>query len=211
MSGHVARVYLIAWSIACVAAGLLLLRERKRIELCSRSYWLYLARTWKLVTFALAAAGLTLLARYADDPTWDSVDAVFMSALAFATAPWTIGTFFKIIQHRCDGSRAFIATVVWLFSASWSYDLYLLIRDGSYPVTWWANLFASSLLYLAAGLFWNLDWTDRRGWVFGFTEEGWPTSRSGGSFRRVLLPALVLMGVIGVAVLLLAWPVGRWR
>jgi hypothetical protein len=34
---------------------------------------------------------------------------------------------------------------------------YLWMRDGHYPVTWWANLLASSVLYLCAGLFWNLD------------------------------------------------------
>jgi hypothetical protein len=56
-----------------------------------------------------------------------------------------------------------VALCLWLFSASWSYDLYLLLRDGSYPVTWLANLFASSLLYLSAGLFWNLHWTARTG------------------------------------------------
>jgi len=180
MSRGVAQGYLAAWSTVCVIAAGLLVWNRQRVELCSRSYWLYLAKPWKLVTFAMAAAGVTLIAPYIGDPTWDYVDAAFMSTLTFSTAPWVVGTFFRATLRGFDGFRTFIAAALWLFSASWSYDVYLLIRDGYYPVTWWANLVASSVLYFAGGLFWNLDWNAARGWTFGFTEEGWPPIESGG-------------------------------
>jgi hypothetical protein len=209
MSRGQAYAYLVAWGTVCVIAAGLLFWNRQRNGLCSRSYWHYLSRPWKLVTFLVAATGLTLIAPYTGDPTWDYIDAAFMSALAFSTAPWVVGTFFRAFRRRSDGPHVFIGAAVWLFSASWSYDLYLLLRDGYYPVTWWANLVASSVLYLAAGLFWNLDWDAERGWTFGFTEEGWPRSQSGASFRRVLLPALLFMALISVVTLLFAWPSGK--
>jgi len=37
---------------------------------------------------------------------------------------------------------------VWLFSASWFYDLYIVLRDGSYSPYWLPNLFLSSILYI---------------------------------------------------------------
>ena len=43
------------------------------------------------MTFVVATAGITLIAPYSGDPTWDYVDSVFMSVLAFATAPWVVG------------------------------------------------------------------------------------------------------------------------
>lgn len=209
MSSGPAYAYLVVWCTLCVIAVGLMVRNRRRLELFSSSYWRYLARPWKLVTFGLAAAGLTLIAPYTGDPTWDYIDAVFMSVLAFSTAPWVLGTFFRACRRRSADSHVFIATVTWLFSSSWSYDLYLLMRDGYYPVTWWANLVASSVLYLAAGLFWNLDWSSEGGWRFAFTSEGWPHSQPGTSFRRVLLPALLFMVLITVVTILFAWPVGR--
>ncbi|MBC3918102.1 hypothetical protein H8L32_11490 [Undibacterium sp. CY18W] len=36
---------------------------------------------------------------------------------------------------------------MWMFSASWCYDLYLLLRDGVYPLTWEANIYAPSVMY----------------------------------------------------------------
>ena len=202
------RAYLVAWSSLCLIALGLLWKNRRRLELCSRAYWLCLAKPWKLVTFVVAAAGITLIAPYSGDPTWDYVDSVFMSALVFATAPWVVGRLFRAVRRRFEGSVVFIAVVLWLFSASWSYDGYLLLRDGYYPVTWWANLVASSVLYLAAGLFWNLDWTER-GWSFGFTEEEWPRRQSAGSFRQVLLPACLFMALVAAMTILFAWPLGR--
>jgi hypothetical protein len=103
------------------------------------------------------------------------VDAAFMSVLAFATAPWVVAA------------------------------LYLLLRDGYYPVTWLANLLASSVLYLCGGLLWNVDWTAGRGLGFAFTAERWPPGDSAATFRRVLGPALLLMGLVSAMILQLLW------
>lgn len=64
------------------------------------------------------------------DPTWDYVDAAFMSVLAFATAPWALGTLYGAVRGRATPEQIYVAVCVWLFSVSWSYDLYLLCRDG---------------------------------------------------------------------------------
>ncbi len=121
------------------------------------------------MTFVLAAAGITTIAPYTSDPTWDYVDAAFMSVLAFATA-------------------------------------YLLFRDGFYPVTWWANLVASSVLYLTAGLFWSLAWSPVAGGMFAFTQEGWPYApvTTTVAFRRIVWPALWFMLVVGIMILFFA-------
>ncbi len=99
--------------------------------------------------------------------------------------------------------NAYLALCVWLFSASWVYDTWLLIRDGRFPVTmWWPNLMASSSLYVMAGLFWNLDWRPARGTVFSFMEPDWPTSHGGPVFIRILWIGGVFMAVVGIMVLL---------
>lgn len=207
MSSGQAFAYVAAWGTVCIIAAVLLMRNRPRLALSSVSYWRYLVRPWKVVTFVVAALGITLIAPYTGDPTWDYVDAAFMSVLAFATAPWTVATFYRAVRRRAAGADVFIAAVIWLFSASWSYDLYLWMRDGDYPVTWFGNLVASSVLYLAAGLFWNLDWDAERGWCFGFTDERWPHAQPGASFRHVLVPAVLFMVLVGVMTVLFAWPI----
>lgn len=59
-----------------------------------------------------------------------------------------------------------------MFSASWSYDLYMYFKLGEYPITWLANIAASSVLYICAGLMWSLDNVPKRGIIFGFMEPG---------------------------------------
>lgn len=88
---------------------------------------------------------------------------------------------------------------------SWSYDLYLLARDGTYPMTWLVNLFASSILYLKAGLLWSLEITKDRAVVFGFMEPGWPLVAKTGSFLCIAwyaLPTMILATAMIVPFLL---------
>jgi hypothetical protein len=129
-----------------------------------------------------------------------------MSVLAFATAPWAVGTLYRAARRHATPGQICVAVSVWLFSASWSYDLYLLFRDGFYPVTWWVNLVASSVLYLAAGLFWSLAWSPSTGGMFAFTQEGWPHASvtTTAAFRRILWPALSFMLVVGIMILFFA-------
>ena len=94
--------YLAGYSLACVAAIFLMFRERNKLILFRRSYRRFLQSSWKLGTFAIAALAMTIMAPYTGDPTWDYVDASFMSILTFLTAPWAVGTLFLALRRQCD-------------------------------------------------------------------------------------------------------------
>lgn len=178
--------YIAAWSLACLLALLLFLRHPARFAIGQRAYWQFLGEPWKLATFAAGAALITLVAPYTGDPTWDYADGLFMSILCFTTAPWVVATFFFAAQRQRSGQELYTAVCCWLFSASWSYDIYLVWRDGDYPGTWWPNLFASSVIYLCAGLFWNLEWQTGRGVIFSFMRPGWPSRAAESAFLRLI-------------------------
>ena len=194
------RAYIAAWVALSVVAVLVVARSPRAFAIARRDYWRLLAAPWKLATFAVAAAGLTVIAPYSGDPTWDYADAAFMSVLAFTTAPFAVGALYKAARRRLPARHGFVAACVWLFSASWSYDLYILLRDGRYPPTWRANLLASSVLYASAGLLWSLEATSR-GASFAFLRDDWPTPLAGAHFSRVLALALPLMLLVGLMIL----------
>ncbi|HXF65089.1 MAG TPA: hypothetical protein VNK67_00115 [Burkholderiales bacterium] len=199
-------IYLAAWMVACLAAIAVFWRRRRAFAVSHATYWRFLFVPWKVITFAIAALGITLIAPYTGDPTWDHFDAAFMSVLTYLTAPWAVGAIYLSLRGRLPAFQAYAAACAWLFSASWSYDLYLLLRDGHYPGTWLPNLFASSVLYVAAGLLWNLDWRAGKGVVFAFTEPGWPAPPEAGAFRRIVWYALPFMIIAAVAILSFVWP-----
>ena len=199
-------VYIASWSLACLIAIGIFLRDHSTYALSHAAYWRFLFQPWKVITFLVATAGITVIAPYTEDPTWDYFDAIFMSVLAFTTAPWVMGVMYKAIRRELPVVQVYVAFCVWMFSASWSYDLYLLIRDGSYPITWLANIFASSLLYISAGLFWNLDWKPGRGVIFAFMDEGWPEPPSVSVFGKVFGYALILMIIVSAMILPFIWP-----
>ena len=178
--------YIAAWGFACMLALGLFLRSPAAFAVGRRSYWQFLGEPWKLATFIAGAALITLAAPYTGDPTWDYVDGLFMSVFCFTTAPWVVGTLFFTVRRQAGWTETYVALCAWLFSASWSYDIYLVWRDGEYPLTWFANLFASSVIYLAAGLFWNLEWQRGRGVIFSFMRDGWPSRPAESHFFRLL-------------------------
>ena len=196
------KYYIGAWSFACVVALGLFLRERASFAIGARRYWHLLGEPWKLATFVAGAALITLVAPYTGDPTWDYVDGLFMSVFCFTTAPWVVATLFFAARRQVTWSEAYVALCVWLFSASWSYDIYLVWRDGDYPSTWFANLFASSVIYLSAGLFWNLEWQRGRGVIFSFMRDGWPSRPTETAFLR-LLGYAVIFAVPAIAAVLM--------
>lgn len=78
-------LYTAFWIVACLSAVAVAVVQRRRIELFDGAYWRFLARPWRLTTFFVAAGSLIVVAPYTGDPTWDYVDATFMSVLACAT------------------------------------------------------------------------------------------------------------------------------
>jgi hypothetical protein len=166
--------YVGSWILACALAGWFVARDRSGYGIRSVAYWRLFTRTWKWATFIPAIIGLSVMAPYTGDPTWDWVDAGFMSLLTFLTAPWSVATFYRALRGRAGASRVYVAICLTLFSASWSYDAYILLRDGIFPPTWASNMVVSSAVYLCAGMFWNLEWRTESGAGFSFTRETWP-------------------------------------
>ncbi|HZR70541.1 MAG TPA: hypothetical protein VFB01_15975 [Burkholderiales bacterium] len=192
--------YMAVWGAACAAAVAIVARDPGAFPFLAPEYRRFLGVRWKVLTFAVAAVGLTGVAPYTGDPTWDYVDAAFQSVLTFIGAPWAVGTLYLFLRRAARPKQAFVAACVWMFSASWSYDLYILVRDGRYPDTWAINIVASSVLYLAAGLLWNLDWRPGRGVTFAFLEPEWLAVRTGTAFVRVLGYALPFMLIAAASV-----------
>ena len=189
------KIYTAVWSALCFCAVYFMLSQRHSFLFLTKQYQQFLFIKWKIITFLIATVGLTIVAPYSGDPTWTYFDSILMAVLTFFTAPWAVGTFYLAARRKASWRQLFVAFCLMLFSASWCYDLYLVIRDGSYPVTWLANMAASSVLYISAGMFWNLDYRPGRGPTFSFQEENWMLSNAGG-FNRILWYALPFM-IIG--------------
>lgn len=186
------QIYTLAWMAAVALAIGLMVARPGRYALLSADYRRFLGEPWKLVAFVLGGGFITFIAPYTNDPTWDRVDGFFMSVLCFTTAPWTVGVLFRAGRRQASLAEVYVAVCAALLSASWSYDIYLYWRDGEYPDTWLPNLFASSLIYLCAGLFWNLEWRPGRGVIFAFMRDGWPSPAPSKAPLRLLVYALVL-------------------
>jgi len=121
--------YMILWGLACLVAVVLMIRLKTTLELFQRTYWAGLVQGRKIVSFLVATTGLVIVAPYTGDPTWDYVDATFMSVLTYATAPWVVGTCYLTMRGMRRYLHTYIAICVWMFSASWSYDLYLELNE----------------------------------------------------------------------------------
>lgn len=186
------KVYIAFWAAACLAALALFLRRRSAFAIAQRRYWQFLGEPWKVASFLAGTALITLVAPYTGDPTWDYVDGFFMSVLCYTNAPWVVATLYFAARRQARADEVYVAVCAWLFSASWSYDIYLVWRDGDYPATWFPNLFASSVIYLCAGLFWNLEYAPGRGVIFSFMRSDWPSRAEGASPWRLAIYATIL-------------------
>ncbi len=192
-----ARFYILAWGFLCLVALLVGVQHRKSLAISRRAYWIGLSRRWKLATFTVAFLGIVLVAPRSGDPTWDYWDAAFMAVLTYVTAPWTLGVIVRAFRRRSlrhtTKVEVYVAVCVWLFSASFSYDIYLFLRDHHYPVTWWSNLLASSGLYGCGGAMWSLrgqgtasERQSARAVTFAFMRDDWPASLADGSVKPLL-------------------------
>jgi len=191
--------YISFWSVACLLAIQLAYSYRDKMVLFTVDYYYYITVPWKFVTFIIAITGMIIIAPYTGDPTWDYFDAFFMSVLAWYTAPWVIGVIFKNLTQKTNPVQLYVAICCWLFSVSWSYDLYILLRDGFYPITWWSNLVLSSILYLCAGLMWNLEYWPKVGMKFGFMRNDWPDKIEQKQLIRIFwfaLPFIILVSAL---------------
>ena len=128
-------------------------------------------------------------------------DAGFMALFTYVTAPWSVGILVLALRRRAGGLELYLAAVLWMLSTSWSYDAYILLRQGAYPPAWQANIVLSSVLYACAGMTWNLEWRPGLGVTFGFLQPGWPAAPSDRRFGRVAWMAAPLMALVAVLIL----------
>lgn len=171
---------------------LILLRRRKEIELFHREYWDYLFERWKLVTFLISGGFITLAGPYTSDPTWDMTNGGLMSLFTYLTAPWSVGILFLILKGQRSKWLLLPVFCFWFLAVVWSYDFYLYFRDGFFPEASLENFFLSGLLYLSAGLFWNLEETKEGKVLLSFMSDDWLRKRAS-RFRRIFWIALPLM------------------
>lgn len=189
--------YTVGWLLLCGFAVVLVVRQPQFFALLRREYWLLILEPWKVLTAVVATVGFMVMAPYTGDPTWDYIDAFFMSVMTYTTAPWCVGVLYRSAHRQERWQAWYVAVCSWFLSASWSYDLYIWIRDGYYPLTWTSNIVASSFLYLMAGLLWNLEWQPGRGLQFAFMAIDWPQPPLHRSWRIVWL-ALPIILVVAV-------------
>ena len=173
--------YIAIWGSFCVIALAIVLVDRKALSPEWRNYLRFLMVSWKLGIFIPALIFVTFAGRFTNDETWDVVTGFGMAALTFLTAPWSIGLVYQVFVRRRPARYLIVALALMLFSSSWFYDAYLLLRDGSYSHRWAGNLMLSPVIYIAAGLLWNLEarqtagFQDESGFGLSFVRADWPS------------------------------------
>jgi hypothetical protein len=198
--------YMACWIIISLVAIATYLRKPEAFSISSPGYRQFILVPWKLVTFVIATFSLTIIAPYTGDPTWDYFDSIFMSVFAFLGAPWVVGVLYLFARKKETATTLFVALCIWMFSTSWSYDLYIVLKDGHYPATWFANIFASAVLYISAGLMWNLDWRKNRGMTFSFLESDWPFVATETKFSKIFWFAFPFMLLVAASMLYFVLP-----
>jgi len=125
-----------------------------------------------------------------------------MSLLTYLTAPYAVGCFYQVWKKQRPLRYLLVAIALCLFSSSWFYDGYLLLRDGLYTARWFGNLLVSPIIYMAAGLLWNLELGAGNRIVFSFLRVDWPHIPSNKSWRGLvgaMLPLILIAAVSLVA------------
>lgn len=199
-------MYIFVWPTFFVFTLGLLFFHYAANPLFSRAYCRFLTEPWKLITFLISGLAVTLAGPYTNDPTWDHVDGGFMSILTFLTAPWAVARFYQWSKRQLRFMEVLPALGLMLFSTSWSYDLYLYCRDGFYPPTWLSNLIVSTVIYLCAGLMWNLRWQPGVGGTLAFQDPRWPatpyTNQGGLRLFILALPFMILAAYLTVSMVI---------
>ena len=196
--------YMVGWCLAMLMAGGIL-SQKFRAGSRPDAYFRFLLRPWKTLTFGIAFVGMVVIAPYTGDHTWDYIDAAVMAILTFLTAPWSVGTFYRAARKRVSGIDVYIALCLMLFSSSWFYDGYIYWRDGIYPATWLSNLIISPTLYIAGGMFWNLDYVRGHGIQFAFQRQEWFHVSPNSAFRKILWVALPFMAFATYSMVWFVW------
>ncbi len=115
----------------------------------------------------------------------------------------------RVVRRKAPLRELVVALAVTLFSSSWFYDGYLLLRDGAYTARWLGNLMLSPTVYLCAGLLANFEIDAEQKLAFAFSRRDWP--RPLPTKRQVGLPlVLASLPLVAIAAYFLVAFVG-WR
>ncbi len=201
MDSSSANIYVACWASFCIVALVLLLSDAKRLLPEWRQYLRFLTLRWKLAIFIPAFLFVTVAGHFTDDETWDIVTGAGMSLLAFFTAPWCLGVLFQVAKGIKPRKYLLIVIAITLFSSSWFYDGYLYCRDGHYTVRWLGNLILAPIVYVAAGLLWNLETKNRFFPSFSFFRSDWPAPPEDTSVRP-LIPVMLVLILIAASLLI---------
>ena len=209
--------YIGIWVSFCLIACGILVWDRKRLLPECREYLRLLAVPWKLWLFIPALFFVTFAGRYTDDETWDVVTGSGMAVLTFLTAPWVVGVIYQVFVGRRPRRFVIVAVALALFSSSWFYDGYLLLRDGEYTRRWLGNLMLSPIIYVAAGLLWNLETKpagvhEESGFRLSFVREDWPGSATDKRFWPIVFVSIPFILIAAfVLVEFVGWKVGLFK
>ncbi len=198
--------YVAFWVSFCLLAVGILLKDWKHLRPEWRNYLRFLCVPWKLSIFVPALLFVTFAGQFTDDETWDIVTGSGMSILTFLTAPWALGLFYQVLKGKKAPQYMIVSIALCLFSSSWFYDGYLYLRDGEFSSRWLGNLMLSPIIYVAAGLFWNLEAKDSGGFRLSFSRTDWPKPPSDRSFRPLILISIPLIAIAAfVLVAFVGW------
>jgi hypothetical protein len=187
-------LYIAGWCAFTAIAALVAWRS---VRLEWRDALAFLLVPWKVAVFVPAILFVTFAGRFTDDETWDVVSGGGMSVLTVLTAWWSVGTAWRVVRRMARPRELVVAVAVTLFSSSWFYDGYLLLRDGAYTQRWLGNLTLSPTIYLCAGLLSNLEIGAEGRLGFSFLRKEWP--RPLPTARRVTV-TMVLVSIPLVAI-----------
>ena len=183
-------VYFAVWVSALMLSLFYVYRNRATCSLVQKAYWKFLFEPWKLFTFTVATLFITVAAPYSGDSTWDLPDSIIISIFTYCFAAWSVAVFYRNLRSWKFNSDFWVALCLF-FIPCWTYDLYILLRDGMYPPTWYPNLYLSGGMTLIAGLFWNLYYRAGHGLTFAFTLKEWPPAART-PFKKVFWPCFFL-------------------
>jgi hypothetical protein len=203
--------YVAGWIAFCLVAAAIAIAKRS-VRVSMRDAVALLRAPWKLALFVPAVLLVTFAGHFTDDETWDVVSGGGMSVLTVTTAWWSFGAGVQVVRRMRPASHLVVALAVTLFSSSWFYDGYLLLRDGAYTQRWLGNLMLSPTIYLCAGLVSNLELRDGKV-ALACTRRDWPRPLPATTAARpgAMWPMLVAaFPFVVVAIYLLAGFVG-WR
>jgi len=168
------------------------------------SYLDFLCTRWRLATGVYAIAALTIIGEYAGDPTWNITTSLLMGAMTYATAPYSIGVAIRTWKFPEKVGAVDVLLAAWSFVMS--VDVAYMVSNGWAvdPDTRIANILASGLLYILAGLFWSFKKVLHTGQIlFVFSHPAWFEVRAATDRLSPLdVTALAIVGLPAAAMLL---------